>query len=412
MLLFENKKGVMLHFLKMGINPFEKFVSTGEIKEDLGLVNSRELLLKSIINIIESKENFILPILGNVGVGKTHLYWALKNRLYYFNTIHISVEKVYKKFFYNTYSEFIETIEVEPLRNIINQLCNSWGALERKYGFFHVADLEKVKREAFNKLQEKFSDDEKKALIDVITGITTHQLDPYKRIEAERWLLGELMNIRELSRLNLTFDLRKSKQSFIMLKILIENSKLGTVLFIDDFEKIISIPRSLEEDDEGEVFDRSWLYGKKQSPDDFATRKVLEKILKLQEIEDLRIIIVLRSVESLERLKRKIKKSKTPLKLEMLEAINLQNFTEGDIYEFYLKTMEVFLQNFNYSHFYEAFPESFFPLTKDILKDVYYKTSGNPREISKYLIKIYNEIISSQNGLETILHKYEAIKDE
>ncbi|MFX0149061.1 MAG: hypothetical protein ACFE8E_15110 [Candidatus Hodarchaeota archaeon] len=413
MLLFENKKGMMLHFLKMGINPFEKFVSTGEIKEDLGLVNSRESLLESIINIIESKKNFILPILGNVGVGKTHLYWALKNRLYYFNTIHISLEKVYKKFFYNTYSEFIETIEVEPLRNIINQLCNRWGALERKYGFFHVADPEKVKREAFNKLQDKFGDDEKKALMDVITGIITHQLDPYKRIEAERWLLGELMNIRELSRLNLNFDLRKSKQSFIMLKILIENSKLGTILFIDDFEKIISIPRSLEEDDdECEVFDRSWLYGKKQSPNDFATRKVLEKVLKLQEIEDLRLIIILRSVESLEQLKRKINKSKTPLKLEMLEAITLQNFTEGDIYEFYLKNMEVFLQNFNYSYFYEEFPESFFPLTKDLLRDIYYKTSGNPREISKYFIKIFNELISSQDGLETILPKYLVNKDE
>ena len=116
----ENQKEVLLNFLKTGINPFEKFVSTGEIKEDLGLVESRIDLLESIVKIVENNENFILPIIGKVGIGKTHLYWALKNRLYYFNTIHLSLEKVYKRFFYNTYSEFIETIGLEPLRNIIN----------------------------------------------------------------------------------------------------------------------------------------------------------------------------------------------------------------------------------------------------------------------------------------------------
>lgn len=407
MLLFEDKKGVVLNFLKSGINPFEKFVSTGEIREDLNLVKSRKELLDSIVNVIEKKKNFILPIIGNVGVGKTHLYWALKNSLYYFNTIHISLEKVYKKFFYHTYSEFIETIEVEPLRNIINQLCNSWGALERKYGFFHVADIEKVKREAFNKLNDKFQDDEKSALLDVLTGIITHQLDPYKRIDAERWLLGELMNVRELSRLNLTYDLMKSKLAFIMLKILIENSKLGTVLFIDDFEKIISYPKSLGEEEEEEVFDRSWLYGKKQSPDDFVTQKVLEKILKLQRIEDLRLIIVLRSIDSLEQVKKKIKKAKTPLTLEFLEPFHLQKFTKEDLFEFYLKTMELFLQNFNYSHFYDDFPGSFFPLTENILLRIYGIKNGNPRGISKLLIKFFNEIISSQEELRIILQKFE-----
>ncbi len=408
MLLFENQKGIFLNFLKTGINPFEKFVSTGEIKEDLGLAKSRIDLLESIIRIVENNENFILPIIGKVGIGKTHLYWALKNSLYYFNTIHLSLEKVYKKFFYNTYSEFIETIGLEPLRNIINQLCNDWGALERKFGFFHVANVEKIKNNAFKKLLNKFREVEKVALLDVITGITTHQLDPYKKVEAERWLLGELMNIKELSRLNLRYDLRKSKNAFIMLKLLIENSKLGTVFFIDDFEKIISIPKLIEEDDdEGEVFDRSWLYGKKQLPNEFATKKVLEKILKLQRIEDLRIIITLRADESLEEVKRKIKRLEEPLKLEFLNPLYLENFLEDDIFEFYLNNMENYLQNFNYSAFYEDFPNSYFPLNEKILSSIFHNAKGNPREITKQLIKIFNEIVFSDENLEILLKKYE-----
>ena len=45
-LLYENKKARFLQFLKMGINPFKKFVSTGEIKEEVGLVPSRQKFLK------------------------------------------------------------------------------------------------------------------------------------------------------------------------------------------------------------------------------------------------------------------------------------------------------------------------------------------------------------------------------
>ncbi|MGB5912181.1 MAG: hypothetical protein WBH31_13390, partial [Promethearchaeia archaeon] len=243
---------------------------------------------------------------------------------------------------------------------------------------------------------------------DVITGITSHQLDPYKKIEAERWLLGELMNIKELSRLNLMCDLRKSKNAFIMLKLLIENSKLGTIFFIDDFEKIISIPKVIEEDDdEGEIFDRSWLYGKKPLPNEYATKKVLEKILKLQRIEDLRIIIVLRADNSLEQVKRKISRLEEPLKLEVLEPLYLENFIEKDTFEFYLQNMENYLQNFKYSTFYEDYPDSSFPLNKKILSSIFHKAKGNPREITKQLIKIFNEIVFTHENLEISLKKYE-----
>jgi len=111
MLLFENKQQKLLNFLKFTGSPFKKFVSTGEIEEDLGLVQSRQDLLYSIINIIEKDENFILPIIGDVGTGKTHLFWALKHELYYYNIVYVSLEEVIKKFYYYIYSEFIENMD-------------------------------------------------------------------------------------------------------------------------------------------------------------------------------------------------------------------------------------------------------------------------------------------------------------
>ena len=136
MILHENSEARLLNIIKWGNNPFKKFVSTSEIKEELDLEKSRDNLIKNIKSIVKQNNNFILPIIGSVGSGKTHLFWALKNNLYYYNTFYISLESVYKKFFYNIYSEFIENLGIGPLKFVVNQLCVNWGALERKYGFF------------------------------------------------------------------------------------------------------------------------------------------------------------------------------------------------------------------------------------------------------------------------------------
>ncbi len=154
MLLFENKKQKLINILKFLGSPFKKFVSTGEIKEEVGLVQSRQDFLQDIANIIERNENFILPIIGEVGQGKTHLYWSLKHELYNYNIVYISLETVYKKFYYNTYAEFIENLgekpeeRVEPLRNMTKRLCYEWDDGERKFGFFQIADIEEVKKKS------------------------------------------------------------------------------------------------------------------------------------------------------------------------------------------------------------------------------------------------------------------------
>jgi len=406
MLLYENKKAELINILKIGVNPFKKFVSTGEIKEDLGLVTSRKSIIKRIITIIKEEKNFILPIIGDVGIGKTHLFWALKNTLYYYNTIYISLDIVFKKFFYNTYSEFIDAIGVEPLRYIINHLCDEWGALDKIYGFFHVADIEKVKKIGFQKLESKFEENEKDALIDVINGIATHQLDPFKKIEAEGWLLGELMNIRELSRLKLRYDLRKGKAAYVMLKLLIENSKLGTVLFIDDFEKIISMINPKDEDAE-EVFDPSWLYGQSQNPEEISSQKLLQKIIKLQSINGLRLIITLKFDQSLEEIKNRFQELSKDKIIKFIEPIYIENFIEDDIFDFYLSNMKHFLENIGLTKLAKE-DFGYFPLNEQILRTIYSRSNGNPREIIKILIKIFNEIIFSNDDLNTILEEYES----
>jgi len=406
MILHENSEARLLNIIKWGNNPFKKFVSTSEIKEELDLEKSRDNLIKNIKSIVKQNNNFILPIIGSVGSGKTHLFWALKNNLYYYNTFYISLESVYKKFFYNIYSEFIENLGMGPLKFVINQLCENWGALEKRYGFFHVVDIEKVKQTAFEQLSTKYYEIDHETIIDAINGITIHQLDPYKKIEAERWLLGKLMDVKELSTLNLSYDLHKGKNAYILLRLLIENSKLGTILFIDDFEKIIKIMKP-EDDGLEEVFDPSWLYGSKLSPNDIASEKVFTKIIQLQKIEGLRVIITLKSIESLEQIKKKYQNLDSELLSMIKEPLFLNNFSEDDIFEFYKNTMNSFYDSIECNEFTQAFENPYYPLNKLTLKSIFEHTEGNPRAIIKILIKIFNELIDDEENFDSILKKYE-----
>ena len=57
MLIYENRKAKLLNILKIGINPFKKFVATGEIKEELGFVSTRKNLTETIIDIIKNNKN-------------------------------------------------------------------------------------------------------------------------------------------------------------------------------------------------------------------------------------------------------------------------------------------------------------------------------------------------------------------
>ncbi|MCK4479413.1 MAG: hypothetical protein KAV01_02705 [Candidatus Lokiarchaeota archaeon] len=406
MLIFENKEQKLLNLLKFTGSPFKKFVSTGEIKEDIGLVQSRQDFVQSIINVLEKDENLILPIIGDVGTGKTHLYWALKHELYYYNIVYISLENVIKKFYYNTYSEFIENMGIEVLRNIARRLCNEWGALDRKFGFFHLGDIEKVKKVACENWAPNFEN--KAAIMDVINALTAHQLDPYKKIEAERWFLGEVIDIRDLSRLNLKHDLRERNNSYTMLKVLVENAMVSSVLFIDDFEKIISMikPISIEEETE-EVFDRSWLYGTEQSPEKRTADKVLDNILNLNKINGLKIIITIKSPEFYKEIISEIEDKNSNLLDLVKEPIILSNFIKEDLFTFYKRNLEFFFGQINYFDYFRDFSNSYYPLNEEVLNYIYNQTKGNPREIIKLLIKIFNDIIFSNDNLEEVIKNYQ-----
>jgi len=269
--------------------------------------------------------------------------------------------------------------------------------------------MEKVKENGFFQLSKHFEN--KVVLKEVIGVIVTHQLDPYKKLEAENWLLGELMDYKNLSRLNLSRDLKKKQYAFTLLKIIIENSKLGSVLYIDDFERLISLIRSFDdgegESDEDTIYSSRWLYGDDEvPPEKIAAQKILDKIIKLLEINGLKIIITLKSQESLTEIKNIIREKNPTLLSKFMDPIVIMNFDEYDISKFYRKNMKSYLTKINFLNFLEEDPKNLFPLNDSILKHIYKLTQGNPREIIKQLIKVFNLIIYSDDDLDEILNGY------
>ena len=213
---------------------------------------------------------------------------------------------------------------------------------------------------------------------------------------------------KTLSRLNLKHDLRERNNSYTMLKVLVENAMVSSVLFIDDFEKIISMikPISIEEETE-EVFDRSWLYGSKQSPEKRTADKVLDNILNLNKINGLKIIITIKSPEFYKEIISEIEDKNSNLLDLVKEPIILSNFIKEDLFTFYKRNLEFFFGQINYFDYFRDFSNSYYPLNEEVLNYIYNQTKGNPREIIKLLIKIFNDIILSDENLEEVLKNYQ-----
>jgi len=114
-------------------------------------------------------------------------------------------------------------------------------------------------------------------------------------------------------------------------------------------------------------------------------------------------------VEALEEIKALIREKNPELLLTFKEPIFMTDLEESDIYSFYKENMEHFLRTIDFLEFLEEYPDSYFPLNERILKSIYEKTSGNPRQIIKQFIKIFNEIIYANEKIEDIIRSYDIV---
>ena len=217
------------------------------------------------------------------------------------------------------------------------------------------------------------------------------------------------MSYKELSRLNVNRDLKKNRYAFTLLKILIENSKLGSVLYVDDFERLLSLMKitGVEDESEEDIYSSSWLYGDdKNSPDIIVANKILDKISELRNINGLKIVITLKTPEKFEEIKRIFNEKNSELDSVLIKPLILNNFDEGDLFFFYKENMRVYFEKLDFLEILDENPDTLYPLNEKILKRIYNLAEANPREIIKHLIRIFNAISYIDENLEVIIDEY------
>ena len=111
--------------------------------------------------------------------------------------------------------------------------------------------------------------------------------------------------------------------------------------------------------------------------------------------------------KELEELKKRIREKNRKLLLMLKKPLIMSDFKEGDIFHFYKENLELFFANANYHEYAIFFSNSYFPLNEPVLTNIFNKAKGNPRDVIKLLIKIFNEIILSNEKLEDILEIYQ-----
>ena len=391
-----------LERLENSLSPFEKFVAKPDIEENLSLVGNRRYLLNEFMKILnENKTKRIIPLLANTGTGKTFFLHQIKQSLEInAPSIFIDVPPNSDIFYYDVYTKIVEVVESSVLQRITTKLADLWGATEKKFGLFRTGNVLRVLDQA-KKTSSYNNSNHQPQLEEVMIVIITHAIDSERSPLAERWLLGDIMDIDELFYLGVENNLSAKYMAEELLHLLSEYLEDGINIMFDDIDKNWERYSKFDhEEDFYDEFDDSYqtltVVEDEDSVPDF-----FEQIVKLlKRNKKIKIIISMQTENKDEIL------SKFPEESKFLinEPIKIANFSTKDAKEYYFEALELYRKNHNLS----AIPNNkFFPLTEKLILLVYEYTLGNPREIIRNFQQIFDEIIFDETPIEQLEKDFE-----
>ncbi|MBD3351436.1 MAG: hypothetical protein GF364_08110 [Candidatus Lokiarchaeota archaeon] len=420
-------KKKFMDILSVQLPPFDRFVSKSELVEwEIGVESRKEYLNKLSKDLKQHQGSLLVPVIGDVGSGKTHFLWQIKNS---FNieqfASFIDLPRSKGKFDYNIYSDLIEEFGADRLRDFTQEFGEKFGAGERLYGFFRTQNITKVTLNAYEQLNKSFTNTS--ALQQCIMVLIQHFIKRDTYDITERWLLGQQLDLDELFMISVNNDLSTNDISKIMLKLLIDHYKQGIILLFDDFDEAIQEYKTLSNyfDDE----DVNWAKDLGSGKDEYKGSQAkteefdtLEGIIldKLKRIDNFKLVVVMDNQNAdpiLNWFRERIDSGK------ILDPIVLKPFTLRDTISIYLIRMKNFCQKYNVTHpsiefeikdrsnfeelKYKYGADLFYPLSYEIIEDVYMKYKGNVRKIVRTFKKIIDSIIFEELKIDEINTRYQ-----
>ncbi|MBD3188810.1 hypothetical protein GF325_18420 [Candidatus Bathyarchaeota archaeon] len=384
--LSDDDKELYLDVLKEGTTPFDRFVSRGDVEDMVDIPNPRREMDRAVMSAIRSTENDktarFIPVLGSAGSGKTHAFWALKDKetkleRKSWTVIYVPSPPAAVRILFHIYTCIIDEIP-DIIDRVADTLVEKFGGKKKKFGFFGKADIDEVIAKAASEYPGVFAD--------CIKAIITYGMhgDKTKRDFAKRWLLGEAIEEEELEDLGIQSVIERDDVCLAMIKLISENLMVECdgeedkppenkvmVLYFDEFESPYRT------------------YGAE------AEIRFIETLKRMyNEVQN--IVIVAAILKDIwERL---LEVADPPFRSRMEPEVELKPFSFGDVKLWFAKSMEQFWTDNNL-----VSPiDPIFPINEKVLRIIFNRTHGNPRETIKLTRVFVDKIIYGDLTLEEI----------
>ncbi|MHA1679892.1 MAG: hypothetical protein ACTSUE_02720 [Promethearchaeota archaeon] len=388
--LSDDDKELYLDVLREGTTPFDRFVSRGDVEDFVDIPNPRRemdrIVMAAVKRTMNDKTARFLPVLGGAGSGKTHAFWALKDRERKlenktWTTVYVPSPPSQYRILFHIYTCIIDEIP-NIIDKVSNTLVEKFGGKKKKFGIFGKADIDEVIANAASQYPGVFAD--------CIKALITYGMhgDKTKRDFAKRWLLGEVIEEDELEDLGIQSVIERDDVCLAMIKLIAQNmyvegpglSRDGEpqppankvlILYFDEFESPYRT------------------HGKE------AEIRFIETIKRMYNEVQNTVIVAAILKDIWERL---LESADPPFKSRMEPEVELKPFSFGDVKLWFAKSMEKFWTDNNLV----APIDPLFPINENVLRIIFDRTNGNPRETIKLTRVFVDKIIFGDLTVEDI----------
>lgn len=341
--------------------PMRRYVSRGDMRDSVDIEGPHEDADKAIFRflrfVMDDGTPRFIPILGTAGIGKTHLFWALKDREETFSkgkyrAIYVPSPPAPVRVPLHIHACIVDELGEELFENAVDMLIVKFGGLK---GVTHeIYD--------YTYALERLLVDYPGISADVVKVLLRFRLDPAHRDLARRWLFGDALSDDEIEKLDVRTILEDDDVTLATLKLLLEGSEIPLILFIDEMEGPYNT--------HGEEGERHFLEVIKRLYNE--SKNVLFVASCLTEIWD-RIYTI----------------ADPPTRSRMEKPVSLRHFTADDIQEFIEKTLE----NYWVEQNIDAPPNKLFPLEEKDIEEVFAESEGIPREAIRFAMARVDEVL-------------------
>jgi len=380
--LDEEQKMLYIETLKEGVTPFDRFVSRADTKDMVDVSECHKMIDTTITKLLKIIKNDhttrFLPIVGGAGSGKTHLYWALKERSAAsreFYIIYVPSPPAPVRMLYHIYSCLMNDLGDTLLKEVASKLVKKYGGSYQKIDPLGLLTLKRNPREIQAQARKDFSGLQS----EFVRTLITFYMRGLNWKLAEQWLLGEALPESDLNKLSVSRVIEEDDIVLACLKVLTSQSERPVIFYFDELE----IPYNS--------------FG----PEAEVRLLSVQKRMYNEIPNSLIIVACLSDIWP-----RVVQITDSAMRSRMEMDLELQPFTFADTQNLYVRAMEHFWDENNLP----APSDKFLPLNEGIFKLVFQKTKGNPRDSIKMLKVFIDQILADESLADHFKEQIEFIE--